>query len=447
MSLRLRYYLAILPLFLGLGLINSVLVYYTERNELHWGLRERAQGAAAAVAGFWDVIASGPADSPATRLKGYSQRLGALSISRFERDAGRWVQRTLHESTDVPQPPLPDAEVDAALAAGPLAWKLLETTQEAGDLSIGYALVAGAEPAALIGVAERDLGLRNALANLRMRLAGLLLGLLLAGVVVAEMITRIASRELGALTRAARDAAQGRFLSHWPDGRIRELNDLGGTLLTMTSLLADDSHQTRRRFFQHEPLPGEAELAGAYRAQFEPSLPVAIGHAHCASRRIGAPMPEDFCGWRAAAGGWYLTVGRCRLPEDDRGLLARMVRAEAARDFFLGVAISRPHGPAWPEALKVYPCTALQMVFVPASGQAATGWSLDPIRGLPQPWSSEESRVVIGTLSIDARQIGQAYARQFPDRQIDQIADELSSLLGSRHQGLLVICDFQSSSA
>ena len=43
MSLRLRYYLAILPLFAGLGLINSVLVYYTERNELRWGLQERAQ--------------------------------------------------------------------------------------------------------------------------------------------------------------------------------------------------------------------------------------------------------------------------------------------------------------------------------------------------------------------------------------------------------------------
>ena len=447
MSLRLRYYLAILPLFAGLGLINSVLVYYTERNELRWGLQERAQGAAAAVAGFWDVLAPDPAASPAARLQGYSQRLGAISVSRFERDGHRWVQRTLHESAEVPQPPLPDAAVEAALAAGPLAWRFQETTQEAGDLSHGYALVDGAQPVALIGVSERDLGMRTALAKLRMQLGGLLLALLLAGVASAEMITRIARRELGALTRAARDAAQGRYLSHWPDGRIRELNDLGGTLLTMTSLLADDSHQTRRRFFQHEPLPGESDLAEAYRAQFEPALPMAVGHAQCASRRIGAAIPEDFCGWREANGGWYLAVGRCRLPEGDPGPLARLVRAEAARDFFLGVAIARPKGPSWPDALKVYPCTALQVVFIPASGQAATGWSLDPIRGLPQPWSSDERRVVLGTLSHDARQIGQAYARQFPDRAVDQIADELASLLGTRHQGLLVICDFQSSSA
>ena len=121
MSLRLRYYLAILPLFAGLGLINSVLVYYTERNELRWGLQERAQGAAAAVAGFWDVIVPDPTASPAARLQGYSQRLGAISVSRFERDGKRWVQRTLHESGDVPQPPPPDATMKTTLAASPLA--------------------------------------------------------------------------------------------------------------------------------------------------------------------------------------------------------------------------------------------------------------------------------------------------------------------------------------
>ena len=33
MTLRIRYYLAILPLFVGLGLVNSLLVYTMERND------------------------------------------------------------------------------------------------------------------------------------------------------------------------------------------------------------------------------------------------------------------------------------------------------------------------------------------------------------------------------------------------------------------------------
>ena len=58
MSLRLRYYLAILPLFVGLGLINSLLGYYVERNEIRWGLQERSQGVAASIAGSFSDFSS-----------------------------------------------------------------------------------------------------------------------------------------------------------------------------------------------------------------------------------------------------------------------------------------------------------------------------------------------------------------------------------------------------
>lgn len=443
MSLRLRYYLAILPLFAGLGLINSLLGYYVERNEIRWGLQERSQGVAASIAGFWDVIAPAPDGDPGGALDRYSDRLGGLSIHWFEPTGSAWRERALRHDDAIPAPPMPDAEQSARLRTGALAWALHEADD--ADLSIGYAPITDADGAlrAVIGVAERDHSLRDAIAALQRRLGILMVALILIGVGAAELITRIARRELGALTRAAQEAAHGRYVQALPEGHIRELNDLGGTLLTMTSLLADESHQTRRRFFQSEPLPDDTELAASYRTHLGQPLPGNLGPARLSYRRLGPVTPEEFCGWRETATGWYLALGRCQRSEETLTALERLVRSEAVRDFLLGVAVSRPLGPTWPQALKLFPCAALQVIFIPASGHLPTGWSLDPARDVPVPWAPGDGREVLGSLPAEALHIGKTYAEQFPDRSTDQIADELSGLLCTRFRGQLVICDLK----
>lgn len=449
MSLRLRYYLAILPLFAGLGLANSLLGYYVERNEIHWGLQERSQGVAASIAGFWEAIAAESGNDPGAALERYSARLGGVSISWFEPAAASWRERPLRHDATIPAPPVPTEELAARLNAGRLAWTFVEAPDAPADLSIGYAPVTDAEGTlrAVVGVSERDSSLREAIALLQRRLGVLMLALLLIGVGAAELITRIARRELGALTDAAREAAYGRYAQQLPDGRIRELNDLGGTLLTMISLLADESHQTRRRFFQAEPLPDDAELAVSYRLHLEQPLPNALGPVRLSFRRLGPAAPEEFCGWLQTATGWYLAIGRCQPAADSINMLERIVRGEATRDYLLGVAANRPDGPTWPQALKLFPCDSLQVVFVPASGKAPTGWTLDPARGVPVPWTPAADREVLGTLPAEALQIGRAYADQFRSRSADQIADELAGLMGPRFHGQLVIFDLKNEKA
>lgn len=441
MSLRLRYYLAILPLFAGLALINSLLIYYIERNEIRWGLQERAQGAAASIAGFWDAIAPQADSDASAALQRYSKRLGGLSVSWFERDGAAWRERPLHREDAVAPPLAPVAE----LSAGQLDWAFVESPDEPADLSMGYAPVtdAGGATRGVIAVTERDTSLREGIAALERRLGVLTLALILVGVGAAEAISRIARRELGVLTHAAEDASHGNYAQDLPEGRIRELNDLGGTLLTMTSLLADESQQTRLRFFQSEPLPDDDELAANYRTHLEQPLPDTLGPVRLAFRSLGAVTPEDFCGWRETPSGWYLALGRLVPAPDQPSALERMVRGEAVRDFLLGVAISRPDGPSWPQALQLFPCLALQMIFIPSSGKSPTGWTLDPIRGLPVPWTPTENREVLGSLPAEALHIGQAYADKFPELTSDQIADELAGLMSSRFQGQLVICDLK----
>ncbi|MCB1600201.1 MAG: hypothetical protein R3F18_17870 [Lysobacterales bacterium] len=450
MTLRIRYYLAILPLFVGLGLVNSLLVYTMERNELRWGLRERAQGVAASVAGFWDVM--GPEDQRPALLKRYSQRLGGLSVRWFDPEGqDQWRPRDLFSAqvVFVPQPPPPTAEISRQLLQGELDWTFVPQREESWDLIVGYAPVRAADGSvrAVVAVSERETGFREAMASLRLRLIGLLLALLLAGIGAAELITRVARRELGALTAAAEEATHGRYRTQLPPGRIRELNDLGGTLLTMTSLLADESHQTRRAFFRAELLPGQSELALGYRNYLEHPLPAQLGPASYAFRRLGATGISDFCGWRESASGWVLVLGRTRNNATLPSPLQELIHADAARDYLLGAAVDPMHNLSWEQALADFPCDRLQIVEIAADGDSARLAELAPDGASLGPWTSVRGRLIFGTLDDNAASMALAYSQQFPDRMLEQVADELAGLMAARFSGILVLCDLKSAPA
>lgn len=448
MTLRTRYYLAILPLFVGLGLVNSVLVYTMERNELRWGLRERAEGVAASIAGFWDVM--GPEDGRAALLKRYSQRLGGLSVRLFEHDGGSWDGRDLFAAqlVQVPMPPAPDAELSVSLRAGELGWTFVDQSEEGWDLIVGYAPLLNPDGSvrAVIGASEREVGFREAMTSLRLRLMGLLMALLFAGVGAAELITRIARRELGALTAAADDATEGRYRTQLPPGRIRELNDLGGTLLTMTSLLADESYQSRRAFFRAELLPGQNELATGYRHYLEHPLPEQLGPASYAFRRLGEQGFADFCGWRENANGWVLALGRARVADSTSAPLQTLIHADATRDYLLATAADPLQALSWREALADFPCERLQVIEIAANGLSARVANLGPDGASLSEWVEVDGHgMVFGTLPEEAVRMAQAYSQQFPDRMLSQVADELAGLIAARFSGILVLCDLQAS--
>src|SRR5262249_27700657 len=54
MRIRTQILLAILPLFVVLGLVSSALIVHAERRELRWGCREEAASLAVATAEFLD---------------------------------------------------------------------------------------------------------------------------------------------------------------------------------------------------------------------------------------------------------------------------------------------------------------------------------------------------------------------------------------------------------
>jgi len=443
MSIRLRYYLAILPLFIGLGLINGLLLYYLDRNEMRWALTQRAEGAAAAVAGFWPALEQAPAKARDARLQAFSERLGGLGIVWFEHRDGTWHDRALLAHADL-APPAPSEAVAQQLRHARLAWQFIERPTAERDLNVGYARLddEAGKPRGVVAVAEADVGLREATEALIEQLVTLGGLLLLVGVVVCEWLTRFAKTELGTLSQAARNLAAGQYLSSWPAGRIRELNDLGGTLLTMASLLADGSNQTRRRFFEAELLPAEDELADCLRANLNQADDDVSLRQRCAWRVVGKPPPEDFFGVRADAAGWHIVVGRCRVTGDSGDELRRSLRAAACRDYLLMVAAEHGDDARWAEALALFPCEKLQRLFLPRQqGAAPSGWTLDVERARFQSWSPRVPRALIATLPPAGLHSARAYKRQFPERDVQQVTGELALLLSARFHGIIVVCE------
>lgn len=444
MSIRLRYYLAILPLFLGVALINGLLVYTLDRQEIRWGLQQRAESSAAVLAGFWPTVFEESAERQRAKLRAFARRLGGVAITGFTE---RGEASLLLELEGV-APARLDPQRAARLAEQPLDWDWQSRPEADSDLNIGFARVPDGSGGdyRILAVSEPDQTLREATAALVGRLGLLSLVMLLAGVLVAEWLTRFARRELGALGEAARQLAGGQYLQHWPVGRIRELNDLGGTLLTMASLLADGSHQTRRRFFEAELLPGDADLAAALRRSVLPEqLPEGLA-ARCTWRGLGPSLPEEFFGQRRVAEGWWVVVGVQRAEAQLRSELQRSLAALACRDALLERLAAGSAAAALGELLAQFPCSVLQLLWLPDSGPAR-GWNLDPLSQQLVEFTPRRRFVMIGTVSREAIRLARAYEGQFPRRALEQAMEEIGGLLSGSQRGILAMAEVRGEDA
>ena len=450
MSIRLRHHLSILPLFLGLVLLNGALVYFLDRGEIRWGLQQRGQSTAAVLAGFLDSLRQLPEAEQQRRLQAFDERLDGVGAQLLTRSASGWQAEWLIAHPGDPIEP-PGPEQLARLTDGKPASRVIESAvrwkekagQRAADRVLGYATLSSDDrgPLSVLATVQNDRQLQQATSALIERLAWLAAGLMLVGVVVAELLTRYSKRELHGLNKAAAGLADGQYLSTWPMGRIRELNDLGSTLLTMTSLLSDGSHQTRRRFFEAELLPGDGQLANCLREASEPDWLVASLSARCAWRRIGRPLAEDFLASRDSTDGQVLVIGRCRPPTPGADEFERGLHAETLRAHFLGLAASRASLDDWRAALELFPCESLELLRFDAATNSVQRWTLHAPSGeLREESVIAEGRALLGTLPREGLAVANAYQRQFAERSAEQLIAELAGLLSAHFHGLLLLC-------
>lgn len=445
MTIRLRYHLALLPLFLGLAVASVGLFYVVQRDEIAWGLAEESQGRALCLAAFLRSHATGPGDSPLDAfqqraLAEFAESAGGLNVQWFVREKAGWRARALFETPGRDAPPAPLESVLAQLQQGSPAARHIRRPAAATDESIGYAAIEDDRGAirAVIGVAAADPITRGELQRLTRVSLQFVAIVLLSGLLVTEALVRRARADIAGLTAGAQALAAGDYTHVWRTSVIRELDDLSSTLQSIGRILQDGIRRTRRRFLRAEQIPGEEDVIAAYHRRCTAGSAAGLeSGASCAVRAIGHSSGDDFWGVRQTASHWHVVAGRLRAAEEHTPLLQRIVRAHAARDFLLGLLSERAPADAWQELDAVFQADQGESVSVSLSDRLGTAATHGPDRVATPP--SAVAPNVVGTLTPASMEFARTYLRQFPRRRIDALADELAALLADRDSGLIVV--------
>jgi HAMP domain-containing protein len=444
MTLRLRYHLALLPLFLGLALGSVSLFYVMQRDEISWGLAEESRSRALFLATFLGVRTDRESfDSEAGRQRALAQlaeTTGGANLQWFVLEKSGWRARPLFESPGLEAPAAPTPSIIEQLRLGRPVARHLRRPTEASDVSIGYAAVEDERGVirAVVGVATVDTVTRAELRHVRDTSLRFLAIVMAAGFVIAEALTRRARADIERLAAGARALARGDYTHRWRGSAIRELDDLSSTLGSISRILRDGVDRTRRRFLRAEQMPGEEEIAAAYRQRcLTANAPAPAVDVPCAIRRVGHTGCEDFWGVRRTATGWHLVAGRLQPAEEQMPMLQRIVRAEAARDYLLGLLSDRPPAEAWQELDAVFKAADGESASVSLADRAAVTAAHGPARVRATPHAAAPN--LVGSLAPATMDFAREYLRQFPRRPIDALADELAALLADRDNGIIIV--------
>jgi hypothetical protein len=447
MNFRLRYHLSFLPLFIGLTAAGIGLDYIVERREVAWGLGEEAKARALCLAVFVERPQAGDTTTQRARRGVAASRLSHaaddLRVQWFEPEGSDWRSTSLVDSTALRAPPPPSAAIVAQLQRGESVSLLRSRNDVDYDEAIGYAGVRddAGKLRAIVGVTGKDTVTRTELRALWH--TGWWFGAcaLLASIIVAEILTRRAERDVAALSVGAQALARGEYGHDWRSSIVQELADLASTLEAIDRILRDSVRQTRRRFLRAEQLPSDEEIAAACAQVSAP--PRDKAGPQYAIRRIGGGSHDDFWAMHRVAGGWHVVAGRLLTDDPAPALLERTVRAHAAGDYLRAQLELHDPAKAWRE---------LDAVFRTARGASASllgGEIVDVqangsdrlVTSLPR---AEGSLGALSTLEPGSARFIRDYLKNSRPTDLERAADELATLLAERDRGLLVIFSLSS---
>lgn len=444
MTLRLRYHLSFLPLFLGFAAAAIGLGYYVVNREVAWGLAQESEGYALTLAGF---IAHEPPTEPALELPRkrnlatlLSHSSGGLTVQWFEPGDTAWSGQMLVATPGLNAPPSPDGSVLEALRRGEPAAARVRRSDASYDEAVGYAPLTRADGTlrAVIGVTAKDAVTRAELRSLWWSSGWLAAAAVLASLVVAEMLTRRAGRDIDALAEGADALAGGDYAHPWRGSIVKELDDLAVTLRAIGRILGDNVRQMRSHFLRSEQLPSDDDLADACEA-IRASGPAPAGAPQVAVRTIGAGVPDDFWKIHRTDSGWHLVAGRVEAPQPLPPRIERTLRAHAAADLFCGLLKEHSPAEAWRELDSAFTLERGTSSSLLANAELLTVDAERRDRMVTGGTVDESSLFAVGTLEPGAMRFARDYLKNSRSTDLTRVADELASLLAERGRGLLVV--------
>ncbi|MBA4387312.1 MAG: hypothetical protein C0404_04980 [Verrucomicrobia bacterium] len=280
MRIRTQSLMGIVPLFLGLGAVIAALVFYLERREMLWGLKEEGAGLAVTIAAFAQENGlTRMAELSATK-EGNEQVGGplgkvmrwrrAMRILAFRSDDGRVIFDIASTASVAGAVLWTQADL-AALKGDAAVFSRVERDPKHGLIMKSFAPVRDERAAMHAAICViTDANSLDAQARNGIRTAGLgigaafLLGLACA-IVVSMFLSERVQTLSDAMVRATRRQDEP-VVSH--PGLISEINDMDNTLNTMISVLRGVIAKTHRNLQDLEMYRTEEDLAEAFEQSY-----------------------------------------------------------------------------------------------------------------------------------------------------------------------------------
>lgn len=341
MRIRTQNCWAIVPLFLGLGLLIGALMFTVQYRELRWGLNEEATSIAVAAARHLDTDAPRQAIEPDHWIRAMQQATAVMEWGRANRLA---LISSAGQETWFDSAPDSDATRPISLPA-PLAQRADERGYAAsriqqdgsGRYIHAYSPVRDADGTVAYLVVEIS---ANAVAGFFQRIKqeiGILVIVTVAiGLLLALLLSRMISRRIIRLSHAAQRVEDGHYDERYVTTGIQEISDLGNTFNTMSSVLSEVLNKSRRAVIEAEQFRTEDDLARAFSETFMADTGQTVsGTLELVAGQVSTHSETHFHGIWQEEGHVLAVVGELETADGLEAPLQASAAAHALRDYWL----------------------------------------------------------------------------------------------------------------
>lgn len=285
MKIRTRNLILLLPIFIFMAGVWALVTYENIREEYDWGMNQAARTAAISFAEFSSQIyRTRPA--PFYNSKRFLDSMQRLKQQKFIKYADIYSLENKHlyhlnvegfQTEDEPEEPVSD-EITANKTAESLLPVISKNKTDVNQKDVlmtsEYMIVNGEHELAsmttitdtrgrAVFYAAITLSADDMYKDLKAIIIKIIItsfATLLFGVIVILLISRYFVSSIHSLNRAASEAAAGNYENKIETSGIKELNDLGNTFNTMTSVLSDTLEKTQRDVLENEQFRSLSEV-------------------------------------------------------------------------------------------------------------------------------------------------------------------------------------------
>ena len=449
MKIQTQNILAIIPIFLLLGIISSGLLFIAERQEILWGLKEEASSLAVSISEFLNGEKFEKKSSNKflfqSNLKEIIDANQAKRIKLYSYDFGKIK----------PYFVIGDETFDHELPS-PIAIKSLIKNEllisNIIHISVDISIICAYAP---IYLNEKNVsGILEVIidaSEMRQRTNTILLnsvkitcGILFFGLFIVFIVSKQITKRINLLNVAASKVASGNYeskISGTGTINIQEVSDLSNTFNTMSSVLSDFSSQSKQELIEAEQFRSSNDIAKNFLETYYPVIDISQGGIQTMICRVSNIPNGDFFDAFSLDSNYYVIIGKTKNDEINKSNdLYEITHASAVLSFIKQKINKKDPEDLINQTIKFFEMEICHILKWKDDSQTIQRWQF--INNSISEYSTDSNAldpIIITTVNEELEQKIISYAKKFKNISDSELVKELLLLVEKDDNGLLCI--------